>query len=422
MPISTRAASSRTDDPRAARRHPVRPTDRILPKIDVAAFDPTGAWLEQLAPTTTTESQTSKAGGELRDLSDRAAVQVGALRQTLEVAVRLERAMGSRSSHLANQVDQAAKISAQLDHRTQTVSEMGAVLDRATTLLSSLEAVMANRHAAQATNERWMQDRLTEQREAFAARLAELDAKAAAYGAEFERRAAATSARVSLLLDDAGQKLADLEANATRVGAAARDRIERACEAAAAVIGHDPRSADTNKPASGSLADLVARSEVACTNTDESILRLSAMSELAAQAEARLGKSITEAQRYGDEQSLASLRDDLESVAASVRYNLSKAQQAEATLAGVVQQSAMCVTGLDQAMDQAMDQATDQAAGLVQVARDVAGLIVQAERTRDTLADRIERANPAARAQPKRVVLGAPRPRIDDVGDATVAA
>jgi hypothetical protein len=190
-----------------------------------------------------------------------------------------------------------------------------------------------------------------------------------AAGAALDRVSAAAAARVAVMIDEAQQRLADLEAEASRIGAAARARVESACESAAAVLGHDPRMGDGGAPATGSLPEVTVRAESAARHSDEAILRLSAMTERAAEVETALGRAV---------------------------------EQAGARAA---------------MLERAMGEAAEQAAGLVKVARDVGGLLTSATR-----AGEVGRGAKDARMMTRRAPMTAPRPREEMGGASGVAA
>ena len=377
----------------APARPPIRASRSRIAQLDTANFDPTGADLLRFDPLAPAEPATAAPcpfdPAAAAEPSGRAAIQVGLLRHSLDSAIRLDNA-------LAQQVERSNTAKRDLDRRLIAAGSAVGVLERATSLLHKLEALVSQLHAADAAAQCRVNQRLEAHQAALEQPLAALQSRFEQRAAEIERSASASVARVSLLLDDSQQQLADLEAQSTRIGAAARDRIERACEAAAAVLGHDPRAADASRPTPGSLADFVARAESAADHADQAALRLNALTERSTQAAVSLETSVESARRFDESQAslrdslarntdsesrLASLRDDLESVAASARYNLSQAQQAEASLLRAEQQASSRVDRLDRAMQDA----TDHARNLVQVARDVGGLIVQAEQLRRDL-------------------------------------
>lgn len=211
-----------------------------------------------------------------------------------------------------------------------------------------------------------------------------------------QRNVAAAQARVQVLLDGAAQRLEELERTATRVGATSTERLEKACDRAAAVLGYDPRchwaDESVTRPAQNSLADLTQRAETAAHDADQAVIRLGVATDRAGEAEARMTQAIERigelksaetllAQTAEAEQRLTALCDDLESTATSVRFNLSQAQEAELILGKTIDRARDKVQGLDRAMDQV----TEQAQSMVSVARDVAGLVMKAEQARTAL-------------------------------------
>ncbi|MFN7021757.1 MAG: hypothetical protein ACK4WH_10580 [Phycisphaerales bacterium] len=384
---------------------------RPIARLRADGFDPTGSALLRLdplagtiperpsrPPTPTPLAAANAATPTLpadavRELDARAAAHAGLLRHTLESAIRLERSLAECATSVGQRLDQGARFTRELDRRLIAAGSAVGVLERATAALAGLESVLQSLRAAHDDQRAWIESRLDEQRRHFEALLEAQRIRLEQRAADIERSAAAASARIAVTTDQARESLAELEAESNRVGAAARERLERACDSAAALLGHDPRRADGSRPASGSLADAVARAEAATEHAAEAALRLSALAERAAQADSALNQSIEQArafeqsqadlrraveQRADEEARLAALRDDLESVAASARYNLSQVNQAEASLLRAAEHAASRTERLERAM---LD-ATDQARALVQVARDVGGLIQQADQAR----------------------------------------
>lgn len=497
---------------------------RPIARLASADFDPTGSVLladptgpgafDPLAPVASTWGSAPPAGGvvastphpaALRDLADRAGVQVALLRATLDEAIRLERAMDAKSDDLARRLEQAGRFEREMDRRLEAAGRSVGVLDHAAAALTGLERVIAELRGTQAGAEeafgrelaaqeaRFRQRlaeqesridrlieqhaeavgaRLQEQTEAFAARLAEVSDQAASslaeaqanadsardeaaraatavesrLGAEadrlsaaLDRQAAQVQARVAVAMDDAAERIADLERTAASAGVTASQRLEAECDRAASVLGYDPRRAWAGgepevSPRRDSLADLVERAESAAKAAEDALLRVNVATERAGESRARLESAIEQAgdARTGRqvleeiaeaEHRLTALRDDLESAASSVRYNLSQAQQAEGILAKTIDRARDKVHSLDHAMDQV----TEQAGSMVQVARDVAALVLKAEQTREALGAEVAAAEDrpagavASRIRPRRAPFGPPRGAHEDDGNAAAA-
>lgn len=393
MPPSTRSVPTRRSGNQPSTH------SRGVARLDLSSFDPTGESLADLAPSPAAADPRRSSDGRTDALTDRAAIQLAAFRRTIDEAALAEHSLARRADDLSARLDQGARFITELDSRLNATAPAAALLDRAQSALVALESVLTQLRDAHDGQTRCIESKLEHHRtlvesavkshdESLRSRLAEIERNALAAGATIERQSAALTARASILADNAHEQFNELEAAATRVGAAARERLERACESAAAILGHDPRSSSESAPTPGSLADLTARAESAAEATDEAILRLSAMTERADETEARIARLLEQAQRFGDEQSLTTLRDDLESVAASVRYNLSQAYQADAALLSRIEQSSSRLANLDRAMEQA----TQQATGLVHLARDAARLAQHAEQVRTDLASTLDRA------------------------------
>jgi hypothetical protein len=429
----------------------------------------------------------------LRELADRAGLQINILRHTLDEAIRVDRAIGGKANELAQRLEQAGRFEREMDRRLDAAGRSVGILDHAANAVAALEKVITEmrtthvsveegfRRELAAQQERTEQQlaerearfseqlaeqerritrlidqyaeaaglKLQEHSEAFAARLAEISdqgvralhtAQAHVAAAEseamrlrdnmerglkaevdqlassLERQSAQVQARVCIVLDEASQRVAELERTAARVGVTANERLEKVCDRAAAVLGHDPRKIGMgvephNNPASNSLADLTERAETAAKLAEEHLLRLSVASDRAGEIEMKLKVAIEEVgsiktgqqmidEAAAAEQRLGSLRDDLESMATSVRYNLSQAQHAEAILGKTIDRARDKVHSLDHAMNEV----TQQAGSMVQVARDVASLVMRAEQAREALTTTIEAAadKPAESATPIR--------------------
>lgn len=377
---------------------------RPLPHLELDTFDPTGESLVALAPPGHGERGPMEA-----EIGARAWVQTTVLRKTLEEASGLDRALTARSRDLGQRIEQGDRFVTEMDRRLERAGQAVGVLERAGGVLSALEQVI---------------DRLSAARGEHDSAIAEID-----------RRTAGAKARVSVMLDEAHQRVGELERAAAVIGDGAERQLGSLSERARAILGHDPLAdpSEWDRPAPGSLAETVARATAAAESADESILRLSAMTERVLSAERRLSGALSEAKRFEDdqarhreavasqqgaEQRMAALVADLESAAASARYNLSQIQQAEAALSRTIERSSARAAGLDSAMEQV----TSQAAGLVQMARDVAGITLRAEQARDALAATVERsvatgsgsgAGSVRGGMPRLAPLSAPRPRLD---------
>lgn len=499
-------------------------TARPLARVSSTGFDPTGAALlaglpkagvyDALAPvvspwspapTTIGSETTVPHPTALRDLADRAGVQVAVLRATLDEAVRLDRAIDAKSDDITRRLEQAGRFEREMDRRLEAAGRSVGVLDHAAAALAGLDRVITELRGTRADAEeafrrelaaqeaRFRQQlaeqearitrlieqqaettaaRLQERTEAFASRLAEVSHQAATslteaqangdrardeaaraasdigvrisaeadrLGAALERQAAQVQARVAVTIDDAAERIADLERTGASVGAAAIERLEEVCERAASVLGYDPRKVWTGAepdvaPRRDSLADLADRAEMAAKAAEDALLRVVVATDRAGESRAKLESAIAQAgdARTGHqvlaeiaeaEQRLSALRDDLESTASSVRYNLSQAQQAEGILAKTIDRARDKVHSLDHAMDQV----TEQAGSMVQVARDVASLVLKAEQTREALAAEVAEtdAHPdsavASRIRPRRAPFGPPRGAHEDDGSAAAA-
>lgn len=466
-------SSKRRSPSRATARLPIGPTpdpafDPAVP--DLHPLEPVPSpWPDAAAPAVNSDAANAQAT-DPHQLASLAAVQLGSLRSALDQAARFDAALDHRASQLAQRLDQARRFEREFDRRLEAAARSTTILDQAGVALSGLERVVSELRSTGETmttsfqrqleaHRAHIESLLAEQREAFAARIAEISdqaarssepARAAAAEAEseaarirarlscnlraeadllsaaLERHGAQINARTAIALDDAGQRVAELERAAERAATTAAEHLERCCEHAARALGHDPRQAwlgaePHTSPAHGSLADLAARAESAARAADEALIRLSVATDRAAQIEARMTAI---AEQFGaieqTETRLTALRDDIEAAASSVRHNLALAQQSEAILEKTVDRA----RDKAQSLDRAMEQVTDQATSMVQVARDVGGLVIRAETARQALSETIARAESAAsptpaaahqidRARVRRAPFGPPRPHED---------
>lgn len=410
-------------------------------------------------------------------LARRATELVKRAQQAVTVASEVDRRLDAagRAAQLIDQVGTAARsledllgrVEAAHERLSQAVSaEVAAQQERLARQLEEQQARFSAMLQAQADA---AAESLREQAEAFAARLTEVteqsqrgleSAKLAAAEAEAEssriiqtmegnlkagadrlaasldRQAAQAQARIAVVLDDANQMIGEAEGRVMRIGERAAAEFDRLCERVTPLLGMDPRSEEGDlgaKVREGSLLHVVERAEAAAKAGDDVVVRLTIAGERAAEIEAKMtaslekagasmsGREVLEQARAAEEQLIA-LRDDLESTAASVRYNVSQAQQAEAGLSRTIDRAREKAQGLERAMDQV----TDQAGCMVQVARDVAGLVLRAEQARQALAEVVEgAARPSAdeddgAAQGRRAPFAPPHAR--EGGESAAAA
>lgn len=231
--------------------------------------------------------------------------------------------------------------------------------------------------------------------------------------ADLERQAAQTQARAAVVLDEATERTRKLEETAARVAVVGAERLNKTCDRAAAVLGFDPREVwigvnPVAIPLQGSLADITQRAELAVKNSDEAILRLSAMTDRAMGVRGEVEEAVKSVEGTKDlhveetqrlfaqieqtkeaEQRLTTLSERFETLASGVESRIAMAQHADSQLHVVITQAQSRV----QSLDTAMDQATQQASNLVSVAKDVASIVVQAEQARAALVPMVERAN-----------------------------
>lgn len=230
--------------------------------------------------------------------------------------------------------------------------------------------------------------------------------------ADLDRQAAQTQARAALVLDEAAERTKKLEETAARVAVVGAERLSKTCDRAAAVLGFDPREVwigvnPVAIPLHGSLADITQRAELAVKNSDEAILRLSAMTDRAMGVRGEVEEAVKSVEGTKDlhveetqrlfaqieqtkeaEQRLTMLSERFETLASGVESRIAVAQHADSQLNVVIAQAQSRV----QSLDTAMDQATQQASNLVSVAKDVASIVVQAEQARAALVPLVDRA------------------------------
>jgi len=410
------------------------------------------------------------------DLTARAALQLASLRAALDDAIRIDRAVGNKTAELARRLEQGLRFEQDMDRRLAEAGRSGQVLSQAGVALAGLERIVAELRGAHAGAEcafrvelaaqqarfdkRLVEHetrmcelldrhteaaaaRLSEHSEAFAARIAEVSEQAqralesahlssgAAQGhamrlaaniernvmaeanrlaAMLERQGAQVQARVALLVDGAAERLADLEQTGAACARAATEQVEALCDRAAMVLGHDPREKSddagvVSSHAPQSLAQLTERAEAAAHAADEAVLRISVATQRAEQVGAV-------------EEQVGKLRDECEAMAKSARSNLAEVQQAEAILGKTIDRA----RDKAQTLDGAMDQVTEQARSMVEVARDVASLVLRAEQATGELAAAMEQTaqqqdadeRPRAAGRIRRAPFGPPQAPRDE--------
>ena len=89
--------------------------ERPLARLDTANFDPTGPSFDPLAPVTSPWSRLDDPGAveaqaaDLAALTDRAGLQIAALRGALDEAIRIDRAVGNKAGDLARRLEQGLR-------------------------------------------------------------------------------------------------------------------------------------------------------------------------------------------------------------------------------------------------------------------------------------------------------------------------
>jgi chromosome segregation ATPase len=421
-------------------------------------LQPAAPWGVDATPTGATGL--SVADERLGDLIDQAQAQAIVLRKTLDEAAASDRVVRAHVSELVQRLQQGQRFSAEIDRRIQGAGVAAGVLEKAAATLRGLEQVVEQIRSAQTRMDEQIRLRLEQQQEAFAQRLSEIDAriesrlaaveskyadalervergadvvsaradqrlagadkelerKIDAMVAGIDRHVAQAQARVSLILDGAGDRLAVMEQQARGVGGPAAQTLDDLCRRATAVLGHDPRTASpADRPAQGSLAWAVERAETIIEEANQSGLRLGALQggaralveELVkAQADARatieqseplreqirqrLDETLTraataqtaleqavaaqrEAVDAGREHSalLARQRDDLGAMAAAGEHHVARAREAAAGLHAKIDAASLQARSLDEAVERVREQAES----IVAMARRVAALV-----------------------------------------------
>ncbi len=278
-------------------------------------------------------------GDEFAGLVQRAAVQIGSLRRTLEEAAESDRIVRARVEELSRRLEQGERFNAEMDNRLEEATGAVTILEKTAAGLRALEGLIDRVHKARDQWEREWIDRLDSERAAFESRLNEhvravderLEAHARrvdAVGAALDRKAAAIQARCSLALDQSEERMAQLERRSADLAGPTLDEFESLFVRAQALIG---RGGSGDGGRQGSLAATVERAEQAVTDCNDAATRLNAL----------IGHSVP------------------------ARESLETAAEAAADRAAL--------------LDRCVNQATDQAQALVTIVKDVMPLLERAE-------------------------------------------
>ncbi len=273
---------------------------------------------------------------EFAGLVQRAAVQIGSLRRTLEEAAESDRLVRERVAELSRRLEQGERFNAEMDTRLAEATGAVTILEKTSAGLRALEGLIARVHAAKTEWEKAWSARLEADRAAFEQRLGEntreMEERLAAQAkrldrvsAALDRRAASIQARSAVALDQAEERIAHLERRAAELAGPTMDELEGAFARAEELIG---RGGDR---AGGTLATAVEHAERTVADCNDAAARLNAL----------IGHSVP-------------------------------AREALETVTGAAAQHA-------QLLDRCMSQATDQAQALVTIVKDVMPLLERAE-------------------------------------------
>ena len=242
-------------------------------------------------------------------------------------------------------------------------------------------------------------------------------------GAEIDRRVAQVQARSSLVLDSASDRVQTLERQAEHLGGVITQRVETMCSEAARVLGHDPRAQPREEPTPGSLAERLTTTRALIKEAEDASIRLASLLGETEQASKRVRNAGEEARDAIDNVAslrekavaqvehalsrvheldaslldagerhakaidrmteantqLATLREDLGTMASAFGYHISQARDAQQSL------SQTCSKAGDQirTLDDAAAHVARQAQSLVALARDAATLIAQAQKPKE---------------------------------------
>lgn len=279
---------------------------------------------------------------EFAGLVQRAAVQIGSLRRTLEEAGDCDRLIRERSAELARRVEQGERFNREMDSRLEAATGAVAILEKTAANLHALEGLIGRIQVAKDEWERQWTARLDEERSAFEARLNQhiravderLEANARridAVSAGLDRKAAAIQARCALVLDQSEERIAQLERRAADLAGPALDEFETLFNRAQSLIGSPAGGSSARE---GALTAAVAGAEQAVTDCNDAAARLNALIE--------------------------NSRPARESI--------------EALTTAAAERAAL--------LDRCMNQATDQAQALVTIVKDVMPILERAESKR----------------------------------------
>lgn len=279
---------------------------------------------------------------EFAGLVQRAAVQIGSLRRTLEEAGDCDRLIRERAAELARRVEQGERFNREMDTRLASATGAVTVLEKTAASLHALEDLIARIQGAKDEWERQWTARLDEERAAFEARLNQhvravderLEANARridAVSAGIDRKAAAIQARCALALDQSEERIAHLERRAADLAGPTLDEFESLFNRAQTLIGS---ASGTPTGRDGALAAAVSGAEQAITDCNDAAARLNALIE--------------------------NSRPARESI--------------EALTTAATERAAL--------LDRCMNQATDQAQALVTIVKDVMPILERAESKR----------------------------------------
>lgn len=246
---------------------------------------------------------------------------------------------------------------------------------------------------------------------------------------QLDRSAAASQARVSLILDSASDRISIMESQGQRLAVDIAQRVDVLCEQATRVLGMDPRREHLTPPEGPEKTSLLGAAEHARATLKESDAAAIRLSALLSRAD-EVGNRVTQATQLaqgvafdreedaarirrtidqGLEQlstfetaltratdqhtraisemtqvrdALSTAREDLERMASAAQYHAESVRENEARLSEARTQadiSAETARVRAETLDRAMQEVSLQAAALVELAKDVGALMGQAQ-------------------------------------------
>lgn len=408
----------------------------------------------------------------MSDMVDRASAQVVILRKAVDEAALADRAVRAHNAELSQRLAQGQRFATELDQRIARAGQAAGIVEKAAGALNAMEIAVQQVRAAQdavtnsfeskladqektlaerlARQETIFEQRMARQQEIFERRIGEMAAQFEAnlahatadslqqreaaeqtlaehrkaifsqveqICADADRQVAQAQARSSVIVDAIADRIDVLNQQYQRIGTEAQEHLDRLCQRASVILGHDPRSDFSSEPRLGSLADAAARADALVLGVDEAAVRIMAMRSDAERVLREVNEATADAKRLTAErlpeletlaasldqasaqatmmqqtlddamrsqqdaaeratqasQTLARQREDLAAIAEAGRYHVEQCRAAEGTLRETLEQAA----SRTQELDRAAAAVREQAESMVALARDAAELVVK---------------------------------------------